>query len=89
MYREYKEHIIEHEKHFNNRISEANQHFGLNADQAVRTFEHSMALAENHIRTAKTVHALPKQKTIPPKATFPREEVNAKNVVYLDSVFAG
>ena len=89
MFREYKEHILEHEKYFSQQIANANQQFGLTADQAIKTFGQSIALVENYIRNAKTVHPMPKLTNIPPKATSRREEVNAKNVVYLGTAAAG
>jgi hypothetical protein len=89
MYREYKDHIIEHEKHYSELIAEANQHFGLSADHSIRSIGQSLALADRHIRNNKTVHPLPSAKNHSFRKVSPLEEVDRKKVVYMDKVIAG
>lgn len=54
MYHEYKNQIIEHEKHFSIYIGEANQHFNLSGINKIKTLEQSFQIAYNRIRCKKT-----------------------------------
>ncbi len=93
VYREYKEHMISHEKQFSASIPEANRHFGLAGDKAIQTLEQNLAIANRTITKAKKVQPPLAQKQTP-AAGFPRANAfspadKANNSSYLKTVFAG
>lgn len=93
MYREYKEHIMEHEKHNSELITEANQQFGLSGEKSIKTLGQSLVWADRQLKKVKTVHPLPTAKNVPSKITventFAGEGGNGKNVFYLEKAIAG
>jgi len=89
MYREYKEHIVEHENDYSELIAAANQQFDLSGDQSIKSIGQSLALADKHTTPAKTVHPLPISKNSSVKKPSSRDDASGKNVVYLDTAIAG
>ena len=95
VYHEYKEPIIDHERHYSALILQANEKFGLTGVNAIKTLEQHFSIAYNHIRNSKIVQPLHKQKA-PPTAyarssvpSLANQSPNTDKVAYMHSAFAG
>jgi len=93
MYHEYKEHIIEHERHYSTKILEANEVFRLTGNKAIKTLEKNFGIAYNHIRNTKKVQPLitkiPQEKIPSSRGKATPQEVKTDGVNYLSTAFAG
>ncbi|WP_455204254.1 hypothetical protein [Kaarinaea lacus] len=55
MFHEYKDSIMEHERHYSVKITDANLKYKLSGDAAIKTLEQSFSIAYNHVRSSNTL----------------------------------
>lgn len=94
VYHEYREPIIEHERHYSARMLEANKRFGLTGSKVIKPLEQHFAIAYNHIRNTKKAQPMLKQQAAPSTNIFSsrptsKQQRDADDVTHLKTALAG